>query len=446
MCSHDKAICRKWHCAAPRCCHAQATPSRLGPDGLHTTHALTVAVTRKTGIQLNKKAGTLADTLQRGFANSEFETRTAKAQKLMARQSLSGLLLMSEADLRYFTGFHTLFWQSPTRPWFLFVPASGKPIAIIPEIGADLMRRTWIDDIRTWSAPCPADDGISLLQDLLLPYARESASVGVMKGHETGLRMPLGDWERLMKSLPGLQIQDATGLVQGLRMVKSAAELEKIAHICAIGSATFARVPEFVETGMSLESVFRRFRQEALAQGADDAPYVVGGASRGGYSDVISPPCDRLLQPGDVMMIDTGCTWDGYFCDFDRNWAIDRADKTAKRAYDVLWRATEAGISAARVGATCKELFDTMSSVIAEMDESGGDIGRLGHGLGMQLTEQPSHAAFDETELVENMVLTLEPSLSYGDGKMMVHEENIVVTPQGGRLLTTRAARELPII
>ena len=109
-------------------------------------------------------------------------------------------------------------------------------------------------------------------------------------------------------------------------------------------------------------------------------------------------------------------------------------------------RATEAGIAAACPGATCSDLFRAMSAVIAEMDDSGGDIGRLGHGLGMQLTEQPSHAAFDTTELKENMVLTLEPSLSYGNGLMMVHEENIVVTPTGGQLLTKRAAPELPVI
>ena len=145
-------------------------------------------------------------------------------------------------------------------------------------------------------------------------------------------------------------------------------------------------------------------------------------------------------------MMDTGCTWDGYFCDFDRNWAIGHADDKARRAYDVLWRATQAGIDAARPGNTCKDLFHAMSTVIAEMDESGGDVGRLGHGLGMQLTEQPSHAAFDETELKENMVLTIEPSLSYGNGLMMVHEENIVVGNKEATLLTTRAARELPII
>ena len=64
----------------------------------------------------------------------------------------------------------------------------------------------------------------------------------------------------------------------------------------------------------------------------------------------------------------------------------------------------------------------------------------------MQLTEQPSHAAFDNTVLAQNMVLTIEPSLSYGNGLMMVHEENIVVTDGAAVLLTQRAAPELTVI
>ena len=383
---------------------------------------------------------------ERGFPDSEFAARTDKMQALMANAGLSGVLLMSEPEVRYFSGFQTLFWQSPTRPWFLFVPATGKPIAVIPEIGAALMRQTWIDDIRTWSAPTPDDDGVSLLTELLMPLANRNERIGVLKGHETFLRMPLHDWERLVTGLPGLEIADVTGIVQGLRMVKSAAEIEKLAHICGVGSAVFARVPEIVTEGQPLEDVFRAFRMEALALGADDAPYVVGGADQGGYIDVISPPSRRALRAGDVLMIDSGCTWDGYFCDFDRNWAIGPADDGARRAYDVLWRATEAGIDAARAGNTCRDLFEAMRAVIAELDDSGGDIGRLGHGLGMQLTEQPSHAAFDETVLEENMVLTLEPSLSYGDGLMMVHEENVVVGPQRSSLLTVRAAAQLPVI
>jgi Xaa-Pro aminopeptidase len=382
----------------------------------------------------------------RGFPDTEFATRLARAQALMAEQDLSGILLMSEAEVRYFSGFHTLFWQSPTRPWFLFLPAEGKPIAVIPEIGAALMRQTWIDDIRTWSAPRPEDDGLSLLSDLLSPLAQAGARIGVLKGHETALRMPLGDYERLIAALPGVKIEDATGIVRALRMVKSPAEIEKLRHICAIGSDTFAGVPEFAKNGVPLEDVFRAFRREALLQGADDVPYLVGGAGPGGYVDVISPPSRRALQPGDILMLDTGATWDGYFCDFDRNFAIGRADDLSRRAYDVLWRATEAGIASARPGTTCRELFQVMQAVIAEMDDQGGDVGRLGHGLGMQLTEWPSHAAFDETVIEENMVLTLEPSLAYGDGHIMVHEENIVIRANGAELLTRRAAPELPVI
>ena len=383
---------------------------------------------------------------ERGFDIVEFATRTDRAQALMAADGVAGLLLTSEPDIRYFTGFHTLFWQSPTRPWFVFVPATGKPVAVIPEIGAPLMKRGWLDDIRTWSAPAPADDGVSLLVEVLAPLARDGARLGVMKGHETHLRMPLADWERLVAALPGLEIADVTALVQGMRMVKSDAEIAKLRHICAIGSAAFDAVPRFADEGQALDSVFREFRRTAIGLGADDAPYLVGGADQGGYADVISPPSSRPLRSGDVLMLDTGCSWDGYFCDFDRNWGIGKADDTARRAYDVLWRATEAGIAAARPGNSCRDLFIAMSGVIAEMDESGGGVGRLGHGLGMQLTEQPSHALFDRTELVENMVLTIEPSLSYGDGLMMVHEENIVVREDGAELLTRRAEAELPLI
>lgn len=382
----------------------------------------------------------------RGFDRSEFEARTARAQEAMARDGLAGLFLMTEPEIRWFTGFQTLFWQSPTRPWFLFVPASGKPVAVIPEIGAALMRKTWLDDIRTWPAPRPNDDGISLLQDLLAPLAREKAQIGLLKGHETALRMPLGDWETLIAGLDGLQITDATRLMRRLRGVKSPAEIDKIAHICKIASQSFARLPEIIHAGMPLDAVFRSFRSEALAQGADDVPYLVGGAAKGGYADVISPPSARPLETGDILMLDTGAVWDGYFCDFDRNWSIGPAGDMAKRAYDVLWRATEAGLEAARPGATCRELYDAMTRVIAEVDDSGGDIGRLGHGLGMQLTEQPSLAAFDETELREGMVLTLEPSLSYGSDQMMVHEENIVIRASAPVLLTQRAPVALPEI
>lgn len=388
----------------------------------------------------------MASAPPRGFVQAEYENRLQRAQAKMAAQNLAGLLLSTEPEVRYFSGFHTLFWQSPTRPWFLFVPQSGKPVAIIPEIGADLMGRTWIDDIRTWPAPHPEDDGISLLTELLSSLAARGEIVGVLKGHETHMRMPQGDYERLISNLPGLKITDCTALIRELRMVKSEAEIEKLRYICQIGSQTFDAAAEFVCEGKPLDEVFREFRRKALALGADDVPYLVGGADRGGYSDVISPPTARQLAKGDIIMLDTGAVWDGYFCDFDRNFAIGQPSADAQIAYKKLWHATEAGLAAARPGNTCRDLFQAMHDVIAPNGEGAGDVGRFGHGLGMQLTEWPSHAAFDETELKEGMVLTLEPSISFGGEKIMVHEEDIVVRADGAELLTSRAAPELPVL
>ena len=78
---------------------------------------------------------------ERGFPQIEFEQRLEKAQRLMSEKDLDVMFFCTEAEVRYFTGFLTQFWQSPTRPWFLCLPRKGNPVAVIPEIGADCMGR-----------------------------------------------------------------------------------------------------------------------------------------------------------------------------------------------------------------------------------------------------------------------------------------------------------------
>ena len=387
---------------------------------------------------------------RRGFDTAEFEQRLGRAQRLMHDERIAALLLSTDPNVRYFSGFLTQFWQSPTRPWFLVVPGEGQPVAVIPEIGAVAMAETWIDDVRTWPAPRPEDDGVRLLAQTLAEVAGEGGRIALPMGHESQLRMPLADFEALRARLPGAAFVDATPLVRALRLIKSEAEIAKMAHICELVSGAFDGLPELVAAGDTERDVFRNFKMDVLRRGADDVPYLVGGAGPDGYEDIISPPTERELQAGDVLMLDTGSVFDGYFCDFDRNYAVGRPSDAARRAYDRLYQATEAGLGAARPGATCADVFEAMGKVLGagggDGDGGGNSTGRLGHGLGMQLTEWPSLTAGDVTVLQPGMVITLEPALMVGDGRMMVQEEDVVIREEGARLLTRRAARALPVI
>ncbi|MEP3630631.1 MAG: Xaa-Pro peptidase family protein [Hyphomicrobiales bacterium] len=379
---------------------------------------------------------------ERGFPEQEFEARTSRAQALMAKQGLDALLLTTEADVRYFTGFLTRFWESPARPWFIVVPAAGKPIAVIPSIGAALMATTWIEDIRTWRAPDLNDDGVSLLSHTIKECVGTSGRVGIPAGHESHVRMPMHDFDRLKTMIAPIEVTRAAGIVRSLRIVKSPLEIEKIETAVQIAGRAFERVHEFATKGTSLENIFRQFQIRCLEEGADFVPYLAGGAGQAGYGDVISPAGPQQLQNGDILMLDTGLIWDGYYSDYDRNFSIGTPDPRANDAHKKLIEATQAAFDIAKPGTTAAELFHAMDDVL----QSGSDAGRLGHGLGTQLTEWPSIIPDDHTEMVEGMVMTLEPGIEVLDGRIMVHEENIVITNNGARWLSKLAAPDLPII
>lgn len=379
------------------------------------------------------------------YPAQHYRVRVAHLQAGMAAHGLDALLLTSAADVFYTTGFLTRFWESPARPWFVVVPVAGNPVAVIPSIGADLMGRTWVHDIRTWEAPDPRDDGLSLLAATLAEVVPAQGRIGLPMGLETHLRMPLADYHALRTRLAPRSLVDATDCVQRVREVKSEAEIAKIREASAIAGRAFQRVPEFATTGRALADVFRDFQIALLAQGADWVSYVAGGAGRDGYGDVISPAGPQPLRRGDVLMLDTGAVKDGYFCDFDRNFAIGAASDFARRAHASLWHATEETLGALRPGLCAFDVHRMLCDGLAKRDmvPTGG---RFGHGLGVTLTEWPSFTPLDDTPLRAGMVLTLEPGCVTGDGHIMVHEEIIVLREDGAELLSPRAPPDLPEI
>jgi len=382
----------------------------------------------------------------RGFDISEYENRLDNIQRLMHSQKMDAILLTTQVDIEYYTGFKTQFFQSPTRPWYVLIPSDNKPKAIIPTIGESGMRQTWLDDIQTWTSPNSTDDGISLLLATIKSLTSKYKCLGVPKSQESTLRMPLDDYEGLINSLSGIEIKDANKILRQVRLVKSSAEIDKIRHICQLTSQGFIDLIDLLKAGDSERENCQRFKQCLLALGVDDSPYIVAGSGKDGYGSIIMGPGDKIIEEGDLFIIDTGSVFDSYFCDFDRNFAFGHICDEAREAYEVVFKATDAGFRASQVGNTTSDVFHAMNDVMQKGGALGNSVGRLGHGLGLQLTEWPSNTATDNTTLRPGVILTLEPGMAYLPGKEMVHEENIVITESGPEWLSKRAPEELPII
>ncbi|RDV00468.1 M24 family metallopeptidase [Trinickia dinghuensis] len=378
------------------------------------------------------------------FPNCEFENRAARVQASMRHRELDALVLTAPANFRYFTGLDSQFWESPARPWFLVIPAQGSTIAVIPEIAEVAMKQCVAGSIKTWPSPRPEDEGVTLLASVLESVPRRFAKIGFELGRESFLRMPVLDFLRLRDLLSGVQIVDGAPCIWEVRNIKSKAEIEKIRLAGHIVSHSFEAVASYASKGMTEAEVCRSLTVDILQKGAHSVPYVACASGQGGYDQIIARGGQRELRDGDVLIIDVGATVDGYFCDFDRNYAVGKVADRAMRANEAVWDATEAGIKAARSGVKVRDLWQTMMRVLHAAGMRGNNAGRLGHGLGLQLTEPPSNCEADEAMLEPGMVITIEPGMEYEEGKLIVHEENIAITEDGfADVLTIRAPREM---
>jgi Xaa-Pro aminopeptidase len=395
------------------------------------------------------------------FPTSEYETRLAKLQQVMAKADLDAAVFTSEDNYRYLTGFYSPTWINLTRPRFCIVPRAGDPVIIIPANNDIIAEQTsWVRDVRTWVSPNPVDDGVTMLVDAIRACLGKSNRIGLELGPESRLTMPVGDFLRVREMLKSVEILDGFRLLHGLRMVKSPGEIARMRRVAQIASRSFEALDSNLKVGDSEKDASVKLRLELVARGADTTPYVSGGSGRNGYTSINTALRDRVMAPFDILTIDTGSTVDGYFCDFNRGWAIGEPSDEVTRAYDKVWRATEAGLAVTRPGATTTDVWRAMAKVLAAEDGmSTGEglrlgMGRFGHGCGLRMCEPPSLNEKDGTVLKPGMVITLEPGLAFtakeaageSRNKVMVHEENVVITEDGCDLLTTRAPRKLPVV
>mgnify|MGYP001173133404 CR=1 FL=1 len=384
--------------------------------------------------------------MMRGFENSEFENRVKKARILMDKNHIDLLLITSPHNFRYFSGLDSYFWESPTRPWFLLIPINNNPVAVVPSIGQTALEKTWIKNVLTWQSPNPNDEGVSVLKETILQLIPNKGNIGCELGLESHLRMSIDDFDRLRKNLPNYKFTNASNIIWQLRMIKSKSETDKVKKIVSIASKVFDNLSNYMKIGMSEIDICNIFKQQLNENGADHTLYMSCASSNGGYDQIICNPSDKKIEVGDILIIDTGSTFDGYFCDFDRNFAFGKINGECQDAYKVLWEATEKVFEEIKPGKTCGEISNSLLEILKRSGLSSNSVGRMGHGLGLQVTEPPSIHPDDKTMLEENMIMTIEPCFEYMPGKMIVHEENILITEKGYELLSSRTPQNIPVI
>ena len=379
------------------------------------------------------------------FPKEEFANRLSKIQENLEKENIDAVVITSPSNFRYFSGLDSNFWESPTRPWFLVISKKNPIKAIIPSIGITALEKTLIKDIEVWQSPNPNDEGVTLLKKTIKNFPINS-KIGFELAFESHLRMSIQDFINIQKELSDYKFVDVSKIIWGLRKIKSENEIENISQICSIASNVFDTFPEKIYTNITEKKATSIFKKELINNGADYIMYMACASGEGGYDQIITNPTEKKLNNGDILIIDTGSTLNGYFCDFDRNFGFGKINDISLDAYTKLWESIESTLEIIKPGISCAEIYSSLSKNLIAKDGNDGSVGRMGHGLGLQLTEPPSIMRNDHTVIEKNMIITLEPSIELDKNKILVQEENLLITENGYKLLSTRTPEKLPII
>ncbi len=364
-------------------------------------------------------------------------SRLTRARDATRVAELDVLLITPSPDLRYLLG---VGGESHERLTCLILPADGHPTLVVPALerpgldgtpvlGLDLEIAEWTD----------GDDPYALVADLL----RRSGSP-VRAG--VGDAMPAAHVLALRAALPACEQRLASTVLAQLRMRKDSAE---IAALTAAGQAidrVHARMGEWLRVGRTEAQVGADVAAAIVAEGHTAAAFVIVGSGQHGASphhDV----SDRVVRPGDVVVVDIGGpTPEGYFSDCTRTYSLgEPADVDVAMAYPVLQAAQDAAVAAVTPGTTAQRVDATARALIADAGFGERFIHRTGHGIGLEVHEQPYIVAGNDLVLEPGMAFSIEPGI-YLPGRWGARIEDIVVVNDSGATRLNHRPRELAVL
>jgi Xaa-Pro aminopeptidase len=255
------------------------------------------------------------------------------------------------------------------------------------------------------------------------------------------------DLKGLKKALPKNKLVPLSGVLKELIAAKQPEEIKSIAKAQAIAETVLAEILELLKPGVSekeiaAEIIYRQLKHGANGISPEFWPIVAFGANT---ALPHSQPSNAKLKPGDVVLFDFGCTVDGYCSDMSRTFAFGSASDKFREVYEIVLRAQEAGLKAAKAGIVSKELDTTVRDIIDKAGYGEQFNHSTGHGVGLEIHEWPGISPGAKYKLPEKSVITIEPGV-YLPGEFGVRVEDMIVLKPNGNKNLTSALKELKII
>ncbi len=353
--------------------------------------------------------------------------RLRRAGEAAAEHGTDVLFVTPGTDLRYLTGFTG---ASHERLTCLIVPAAGHrapPALVVPKLEApgfaDIPLEALGIELVTWT---DGDDPHLLVSDLAGGPTTMSVDDDMPARHVLALRDAFPD---IAQSLAG-------PVLRTLRMRKDPAE---VARLRAAGEAidrVHARMGEWLQPGRTEAQVGADITAAILAEGHAEAAFVIVGSGPNGASphhDV----SDRVIEPGDVVVIDIGGPLpDGYNSDCTRTYAVGGEPAAeVKETYAVLQAAQERAVAAVRPGVTAASVDRAARGPITEAGHGARFIHRTGHGIGLDVHEEPYIVDGNDLVLEPGMAFSIEPGIYTPDSWGARIEDIVVVTDEGAERL-----------
>jgi len=363
------------------------------------------------------------------ITSEEFQARIARAQELLGQHTpkLDALFLAPGTGLFYFTGMR---WWPSERLLGVLIPQKGQPIVVCPgfEEGRFREQLRFSAEVRVWRED---ESPTKLAAAALADRGMRAGRIGVEEATFFTF------YDHLRQAAPGFEYVSADPLTIACRGVKSAHELELMRLACEatcdVYRATFASLKE----GMSQNDVSRMIEAAYAQMGLRGDAMVLFGASAALPHGSIKP---RTLREGDVVLIDDGCKVEGYSSDVTRTGVFGKPPDKARSVYEIVRKAQDTALDAARKGRLSGTVDDAARGVIT----SGGYgpdykyfTHRLGHGIGLDGHEHPYLVRGSKTVLVPGMTFSNEPGIYIPGEFGMRCEDLMVVTEDGSAQLLT---------